>query len=202
VALVGAPADATRADAARAALPPLFESLNLELAAAVASRFVPDESGAFQALFHRPGAAVDALVALEDEARDLGLVYGLGWGEVTGALRVVARGVGGPCLEAARAGLKRARAGRRRVGCRGWGVRRDRALDGLFGLIAAVRAGWTPRQAEIVARVRGATTQREAAAQLGVSPSVVSEALAAANYRAVTAAEEAARQLLEAFAEG
>ena len=201
LALVGAPR-AGAAAGGRGRLDEALESLNLELAGAIASRFVVDESGGFRALFHRPGAAVDACIGIEDEARELGIAYGLGWGEVTGALRVVARDLEGPCLAAARDALRRARARGRRFGCRGWGVRRDRALEGLFGLLAAVRDGWTPRQAEIVARVRCASTQREAAALLGVSPSVVSEALAAADYRAVLGAEEAARQLLESFAEG
>lgn len=201
VALVGRSA-ASAAPGADERLAPLFESVNLELAAGLASRFALAGDGCFQALFHRPGAAIDGLVAIEDELRDRDLAWGLGWGEVAGPLRVVAREVDGPCLAGARAALARARDRGRRLGAQGWGVRRDRALEGLCGLVLAVRDGWTPRQAEIVARVRGATTQREAAAALGVSPSVVSEALAAANYRAVRGAEEAARQLLQAFAEG
>jgi len=182
--------------AARERLTGVFESLNLELAGAIASRFAFADAGLFQALLHRPGAVVDALVMLQDETRSRGLAYGLGWGTITAPLRVVARGLEGPCLDAGRAALDRAREERRRVSCRGWGVRRDRALDGLFALLTAVRDGWTGRQA------RAATTQREAAALLGVSPSVVCEALASARYREVLAAEESARQLLEVFAEG
>jgi hypothetical protein len=188
--------------AAREHLAGVFESLNLELAGGIASRFAFADEGRFQALLHRPGAVVDALVMLQDETRSHGLAYGLGWGAISAPLRVVARGIDGPCFDAGRAAFDRARGERRRVSCRGWGVRRDRALDGLFALLTAVRDSWTGRQAEIVARVRVSTTQREAAASLGVSPSVVCEALAAARYRAVLAAEESARQLLEVFAEG
>jgi hypothetical protein len=188
--------------AAREHLAGVFESLNLELAGGIASRFAFADEGRFQALLHRPGAVVDALVMLQDETRSHGLAYGLGWGAISAPPRVVARGLEGPCLDAGRAAFGRARGERRRVSCRGWGVRRDRALDGLFALLTAVRDSWTGRQAEIVARVRVSTTQREAAASLGVSPSVVCEALAAARYRAVLAAEESARQLLEVFAEG
>lgn len=194
-------ADAGLDAAARGRLTGVFAALNLELAGAIASRFAFADEGQFQALLHRPGAAVDALIMLQDETRGRGLAYGLGWGTVSAPLRVAARGIEGPCLDAGRAALGRAREERRRVSCRGWGVRRERALDGLFALLDAVRDGWTERQAEIVARTRTSTTQREAAARLGVSPSVVCEALAAARYRAVLAAEESARRLFEVFGE-
>jgi hypothetical protein len=180
----------------------VFASLNLELAGAIAARFVFADDGLFRAILHRPGAVVDALVMLQDETRSRGLAYGLGWGTIATPLRVAARSIEGPCLESGQIALGKARTGRRRVACRGWGVRRDRALDGLFALLTAVRDGWTGRQAEIVTRVRAASSQREAAASLGVGPSVVCEALAAARYREVLAAEESARQLLEVFAEG
>jgi hypothetical protein len=201
LAIVGAP-DGGLDDAARESLLPVCESLNLELAGAIAARFATADDGCLHGLLHRPAAAVDALVTLAEELPGLGVRCGLGWGEVGSPLRVTARGVAGPAIDTARAALARARTRDRRVACQGWGVRRDRALDGLFALLFAVRSGWTPRQAEIVARVRASTTQREAAAALGVSPSVVCEALAAASWREVAAAEEGARQLLAVFAEG
>jgi hypothetical protein len=200
LAIVGAP-DGGLDAAAREALLPVCESLNLELAAAIASRFAVADDGCLHALLHRPSAAVDALVTLAEELPRPGLRCGLGWGEVGSPLRVTARGVSGPAVDAARLALGRARTRRRTVACHGWGVRRDRALDGYFTLLFAMRGSWTARQAQIVSRVRVATTQREAAAALGVRPSVVCEALAAARWREVSAAEEGARQLLEVLAE-
>ena len=190
-----APVDAERLTAALA-------SLNLEIAGSLAARFAPAGASGFQALLHRPGAAVDAVVALEEELPGLPLRLGLGWGELSGAPRVTARGAAGPCLDAARRALARGRDQGRWATAQGWGVRRDKVLNGLLGLLGALRGGWTARQAEIVACARRSSTQKEAAAALAVRPSVVSEALAAAGYRRTLEGEEALRQLLEIFGEG
>ncbi len=199
LALIGEPAAAPPADWPDR-LPAALDAANLDTAGALASRLAP-AAGGFQGVLHRPAGAVDALIVLEEELAGLPLRFGLGWGPLDQAPRVAAVGLAGPCLEAARRALARGRVRRRWVTALGWGVRRDKVLNGVFALLGTLRSAWTPRQAEIVAAARRAVSQKEVAAALGVRPSVISEALAAARYRRVLEGEESLRQLFEVLGE-
>ena len=59
---------------------------------------------------------------------------------------------------------------------------------------------WTSRQAELARAAREAS-QKDVAADFGISPSVVSESLKAASFAAVRRGEEAARAMLREFGE-
>jgi hypothetical protein len=105
----------------------------------------------------------------------------------------------GPAYHRAREALSHGKERGRWVTAAGFGEDEDLILNGFFGLMDGIRQGWTDRQRETISKVRQSRTQKEAAAELGVVPSVVSEALTAARYHAVREAEDALELLLDKF---
>lgn len=153
----------------------------------------------FQGLLRSPGDAVQVLVDLECAMANLPVRYGLGLGALATALVKRVGRLDGPCFHHARAALLRGKKEDRWVTVRGFGEERDRILNGLFRIMGAARSRWTEKQARTVSKVRRAASQKEAAAELGVVPSVVSEALSAANYIPILEAEAALTALLDEF---
>ena len=151
-----------------------------------------------QALFHRPEASVAVVRTLSDALAPGRMAFGLGWGALTTDLVPDPAVLDGPCFHAAREALGRAQKQELWVVTQGFGFPADDALSALFGLLGAVRSRWTATQARYVAAARGAL-QKDVAARFGVSPSVVSESLAAASFHVVTAGETATERLLVRF---
>ncbi len=183
-------------DRVRAAL----ADLERRFAADLAAGFAITTGDEFQVLLADPAAGVPVLIACDDALAGLPLRYGLGWGTLATRLEERAVGMDGPCFHAARAAIEWAAEHERWAAVRGLDPDAEAALDGILGLLGAVRAGWTARQAETVARRREVPTQRALASALGVDPSTVSKQLKSALYDEVTAAEVAATMLLARFA--
>ncbi len=139
------------------------------------------------------GEALDAAVEVTERLHPVAVVLGFGRGALDGD----SIDESAPCLRRAREALEAAR--RRRIWgrARGFGEREDVLLDALLGLMGAVRSRWTDRQNEIVRLARVHAVRKDVAAVLGVSPSVVTEALQAARFDALLEAEKALRLLLE-----
>jgi hypothetical protein len=173
--------------------------LERRFAADLAAGFAITTGDEFQALLADPAAGVPVLIACDDALAGLPLRYGLGWGALATRLEERAVGMDGPCFHAARAAIEWAAEHDRWAAVRGLDPDAEAALDGILGLIGAVRAGWTARQAETVARRREVSTQRALASALGIDPSTVSKQLKSALYEEVTAAEAAAATLLARF---
>ncbi len=144
-------------------------------------------------------AVVDAIRILADAVHPARIVFGLACGPLdigpAGGSTPIGR-LDGPCFHDARAGLEHAQRNRvwawlqspQSAGQVGW--------NALVELIGVLRDGWTARQKELVELARCHDQQREVAAVLDVSPSVVSEGLAAAHYQPILRAERAAARLL------
>jgi hypothetical protein len=177
-------------------------TLEQRFAADLAAGFVITTGDEFQALLADPAAGVPVVIACDTMLSGLRLRYGLGWGTLSTRLEERAVGMDGPCFHAARQAIETAKAKDRWLAVRGLPAPAESVLDALLDLIAAVRAGWTSRQAEAVARRRELATQRELAQRLHVDPSTVSKRLKSALYDEITAAERAASDLLVAFARG
>ncbi len=144
-------------------------------------------NGVLRAVAVRPEHAFDLARRLAE--RLFPRAVAVGWG---GALEGRSGGASSPqevAESAARDALGVARRSRSWVVVRGLGPKDDALLTALFDLMHAVRSGWTPRQAQLVALTRG-NRQRDVARNLGVSPSVVSESLKAARAAALFRAEE------------
>lgn len=169
-----------------------------------AARFVITAGDEFQGLLRRPEAVLDALLFLEEREPAVRIRYGIGWGSLATPLRPDALGMDGPCFYLAREALMTGKRDDRWVTARGFGAAEDAVLDALFSLLGALRAGWTRTQARTVALARAAEregrTRRSVADGLGVSPSVVSEALKAARWEAAREGEAALRRALALFA--
>lgn len=102
----------------------------------------------------------------------------------------------GPAFHRARAALEAAQRSNAWIRFEGFEDPPDEVLDGLFGLMAAVRSRWTPTQGTYSYEARSASSQKDLARSRKISPSVVSESLKAANHEAILAGEAAARLLL------
>jgi hypothetical protein len=161
----------------------------------VASSFVITLGDEFQGLLKRAAAIMGILNALEARLDGIPMRYGVGWGTLSTELRDQALGMDGPCFHKAREAVWESKQDNRWVTVSGFG-RDDDVLNGQLTLIGTVRDRWTDRQAETVALVRQARTQKEAANALGVARSTVSEALTAAMYGSVVAAESAVSAIL------
>jgi hypothetical protein len=136
---------------------------------------------------------------LGESFHPLSWVYGLGFGELTAEkLSSGEVELGGEAVEGARRSLWSARQSRRHAQVRGVGETEAQVLASLLELMGELREGWTARQAETV-RLARASTGRAVAESLGVSPSVVSESLSAASFRALRRAENAAGNLFACY---
>ncbi|RMH03049.1 MAG: hypothetical protein D6702_07090 [Planctomycetota bacterium] len=161
------------------------------------------------ALFRCPGGPEDRPVAAAAARAPLHLLFvlaphrwafGLGSGGIDTTIDPRRPGVAdGPGPRAARRALEEARRSRTILAAAGFGAG-DRVVAALLDHLGDLAAGWTPRQREILRTVLDPDGHRRrtgsaAAAELGVSPSVVSECLKAARLpafeRALTAAEDA-----------
>lgn len=160
-----------------------------------------------QALLRAPADAVAVVQRLTDHAwgsREFPqLVFGLGYGALaTGPPEEAPEQppnpalLDGPCFHRARRALDAA------SGAKAWArfdaeaVSCAGPLNALFDLMGAVRSGWARRQAHYAHQMRVLENQKAVANEWKVSPSVVSESLKAAHYKAVLAGEDAARALL------
>ena len=173
---------------------------NRESGSAVAAEFVVTLGDEFQGLLADPAAAMRTLVRLESAMPGIDIRYALGWGTLATPLKDIALGMDGPCFHAAREALTRGKRHDRWVTVAGWGPERDEILNGIFALMGAVRAGWTPTQADTVALMRRSATQIEAAAARNVSTSTVNKALRGALYKPMIEIERAVERVLARFA--
>jgi hypothetical protein len=173
--------------------------LEQRFAADLAAGFAITTGDEFQVLLHDPAAGVPVVVACDEALTGLPLRFGLGWGPLATRLEARAVGMDGPCFHAARAAIDHAAAEDRWLAVRGLDPTAEAALDGIFALLGAIRAGWTTKQAEAVARRRLVATQRALAAELDLDPSTVSKRLKSALFDEVVAAEQAAAILLSRF---
>lgn len=81
----------------------------------------------------------------------------------------------------------------------GSGLALDDAVSAAGDMALAIREEWTDRQLEVARAYRAAGTQREAAAELGISQQGVSRVLSQADYGRVTRAEERIRRAMTAM---
>lgn len=155
-----------------------------------------------QGLLSYPPAAIDIVVHLADAIAPTWMTFGLGFGPIATDLAETSAEIDGPCFHRARAALERTGSKEGRwLAAEGFGEDVDRGLEGVFALMAVIRGNWTVRQAEMVRFARREEVQKEIAKTLGVSPSVVSESLRSAGYRALLAGERTARWFLSSVTE-
>jgi len=177
-----------------------LDHLDRRFADVIAARFAITTGDEFQVLLSDPAAGVPVVVACDEALPELSLRWGLGWGALATRREERAVGMDGPCFHAARQAIDWAADHDRWLAARGLDAGAEQALDGIFALLGAVRAGWTAKQAAAVAGRRQVGTQRALAAELDIDPSTLSKRLKSALYEEVTAAEAAAASLLARFA--
>jgi DNA-binding CsgD family transcriptional regulator len=163
-----------------------LERLNADRRAAVAAHFVLTVGDEFQGLLASPERLVEILATLRSAAHPEELRFGLGIGGLSTPLRADAIGMDGPCFHRARAAIELAEA-------RGTTIEVDRGSPapafGLYAILyAALRSGWTERQRQVLDLALAGNVGKAIAARLEITPSAVSQHLAAANHDAVAAA--------------
>jgi hypothetical protein len=175
--------------------------------AGVAAPLALSSGDQLQILLRHPLLAADLIRSLADDPDLAGpfplLRFGLGYGGLsTGPLPAAPAqasspgSLDGPCFHRAQSALSAAKAEGAWVRTSGLPEVLEAGLHGLFDLLAVVRGGWSAKQAQASRHMRGLATQRELAARLGLSPSVVSERLKSAHHNALLAGERAADALL------
>ncbi len=158
-----------------------------------------NEDRSIQAALREGPQVAEWICLLSESFHPLRWTFGLGFGEVRGEKDEEGRvHLGGAAVDEARQALWEARRHRGAAVVRGIGAAEAGALASLFDLQSEIRRRWTLRQAETVVLARS-HSGREVAEILGVGPSVVSECLSAASYRALRRSETAAAQLLGCY---
>jgi len=160
----------------------------------------------FQGLLapERAGLAVDLLVELGERLHPVELAFGLGWGTLAtprGATTSVSE-LDGPCFHRARNALDRAKTDSTWAALEGFGPALDGLVTGTFGLMAVIRGGWTGKQAVYVRDARHAERYKDVAERHSVVPSVITESLQSAHFKALLRAEDGLRLALAALAGG
>ncbi|NHI17576.1 DNA-binding protein [Microbacterium excoecariae] len=183
-------ADQHGSRAGRDAVP---DAIALTTAAAGAALALPPERTAgdeFQAVFDAAPAALDVALAL---TRTREWSVGLGVGQVERPLPREVRAARGDAFVAARDAVERAKTAPTRVAVSGPGAADGEALVRLLVELRDRRSeeGW-----EVYDLLARGLTQREAAAELGITPSAASRRASAAGLRAEEAAVPALARAL------
>lgn len=165
----------------------------------LASAFALDPRGVAHGVLSAPSDVVRALIAVEAHLPDVPLHIGIGTGALAGPLSPDVTALHGPCLQAAREALTQGIRRRRWARVVGFGEAGDHVLNGMLAVIGALRSEWTLKQARTVRLARRHDTRRAVASELRVSPSVVTESLAAAHFDPLLEAEAALAALFGLF---
>ena len=185
----------------QASLIDALDALNRRFADVLAAPLAMTAGDEFEGLFLSPAPLLPIAQTLSDRIAPHRLTFGFGAGTLVTPLTgpVEERQIGrldGPVFHAARSALGAARRDDAWLAAQGFGAPCDLAVSGIGELLGELRWAWTDRRAEIVALARG-RKQKLVAAELGVSQSVVSEALKAARYDVVLRNEARLQSLLE-----
>lgn len=162
------------------------------------ARFRITAGDEIQGLLSNPADLVDVSSTLTDDIHPVRLVYGAGWGRLATDLGPDVATLDGPCFHRARHSVVEAAREGRWVQVEGFGDVQDEAVSAFLNLIGVIREDWTVTQTKYVRAARD-SLQKDVAERFGVSPSVVSESLKSARFRAVRSGEIAIRRLLERF---
>lgn len=171
---------------------------------ALASALAITAGDEFQGLLacDQAGLAGDLVVELSEDLYPVDLAFGLGWGGLA-TLHEAKRAVSeldGPCFHRARDALERAKAESTWAALAGAGRGLDELVSGAFGLMAAIRGGWTDKQAVYVRDARRAEHYKDVAEKHSVVRSVVTESLQAAHFKALLGGEDGVRAALSELA--
>lgn len=155
----------------------------------------------FQGLFDGSAAvlAVDVLISVTETLHPTELAFGLGWGPLSTAPGPNVSELDGPCFHRAREALGEAKDEGSWGHLAGVDEGADALVSGTLGLMGAIRAGWTEKQATYVRDARRFDRYKEVAESHDVVPSVVTESLKAAQFRAMLRAEEGLRAAFTRF---
>ena len=178
-----------------------LKEVNATFAGNLSSRFIITLGDEFQGLLRMPSGIFDVIREIDRILEGLPLRYGLGWGALSTDLREQALGMDGPCFHRAREAMGIAKQKGESVVVAGFGREQDEAINRVLFLMNSVKRRWKPAQAETVRLMRTGRMQKEVARLRGVSTSVVSETLKAAQYRKLHGAESAVKILMELFAD-
>lgn len=155
----------------------------------------------FQGVFAASGAAlaVDVLVSVTETLHPTELAFGLGWGPLSTPVGGNVSELDGACFHLAREALEQAKDEGSWGRLAGVDDGADALVSGTLGLMGAIRAGWTEKQATYVRDARRYDRYKEVAESHDVVPSVVTESLKAAQFRAMLRAEDGLRAAFARF---
>ncbi len=178
-----------------------LDQINKQYKTAIASGFLITLGDEFQGLLSNPESFLQIVLLLERRLTPVHLRYGIGWGSLETPIRATSLGMDGPCFHMARDSVIKAKEESRWIQVQGFGEGEDAALNGILNLVSGVRKRWKPVQAETVRLMKEVGVQKEVASLRGVSTSVVSETLKAAQYKSVSEAENSVAILMQKFAQ-
>jgi hypothetical protein len=157
--------------------------VNKRYASSIVSHFVLTIGDEFQGLL-RSVKEIDRLLALlRSTVHPVELRMGLGIGELDTALEPIALGMDGPCFHRARAAIERAERRSTPIEAE---AEMEEPCFGIYSLLyAGLRRGWTERQQQVVDLAMSGMSGKSIAAELGITPSAVSQHRRAAEAKLV-----------------
>lgn len=148
-----------------------------------------------QGLTTEPHVLIDVLTTAAEALHPVQISWGLGLGDLATDLVDDVALLDGSCFHRAREAVDAAKHKSSWLEVRGFPKSSGEMLAAAINLVGAIRSGWTPRQAQVVREARG-RKQSDVAEELDVAASTISRTLAAAHYKWILEAEDAARSLL------
>jgi hypothetical protein len=181
----------------------LIRKLNQIYRKHLCAKFVITLGDEFQGLLRDPDMIPDLVWNLEQLflARELRL--GFGYGPIYTSIKEYAINLDGPALHNARASIEAAKRRSLQGGVfTGFGPTLDPALNGFARILHHQRAGWPPRQREVLKRLHEGRKGTDVAQELGVTKQAVSRYASLAGWEAYVEAEQGWSALLRPLAGG
>lgn len=172
-----------------------IDRVNKQFKELLAAGFVLTIGDEFQGLLNQARGVNAILAEFRAAVHPVELRFGIGIGRLDTPLEAVALGMDGPCFHRARKAIERADA-------RGTPIEVEAAVDRpslhIYSLLyAGLRKRWTTRQRQVLDLAMSGITGKAIGAQLGITPSAVSQHLRAAEAEIVTEATGYWIELLE-----
>lgn len=148
-----------------------------------------------QGLTTHPHVVIDVITNAAEALHPVQISWGVGLGDLSTDLLQDVALLDGSCFHRAREAVDAAKHKSSWLEVRGVPEPSAEVVAALMNLVGAIRSDWTPRQAQVVREARG-RKQSDVAEELDVAASTISRTLAAARYKWILEAEDAARSML------
>jgi SatD family (SatD) len=177
----------------------LLDAMNRQYRDALAAKFLLTLGDEFQGVLTRGDVVPDIVWQLETGLRQIDVRIAIGLGTLNPPFKDVALGMDGPAFHQAREAIELSRKRRLKGGVFAGFGDDDPVLNGFARILRYVREGFTERQLDTAALLRGGIRQTEVADRLGVTRQMVNVRVKGSGWDAYAEAEHGWRRVLARY---